>query len=248
MMIWVLAASSVLNALNNSTSGGSSPEGFAVFFLLLSFYWTSQVLKNIVHVTCAGTFASWYFLMGSPAGMPANPTVGALKRASTTSLGSICFGSFIVAVIKTLRAMVQMGSRNRNCTPMPLRSHTPAPSVTDFVSSSPVPPPAGAQRSCAAASSAFCRVWIVPFSSLTPGLTRTWLSMARPIAMPPLRRGTCSCIEDGRSSSMVSPTPVLAHTHRAHWRVSDLSTDVRPWTVPSRAVLLCCCVSAVQIS
>jgi hypothetical protein len=73
-------------------------------YLLFSFYWVSQVIKNVVHVTGAGVFASWYFLHGT-VGVPPNPTLGSLKRATTTSFGSICFGSLIVAALQTLQAV-----------------------------------------------------------------------------------------------------------------------------------------------
>jgi len=74
-------------------------------YLIFSFYWVSQVIKNVVHVTAAGVFASWYFLHGT-VGVPPNPTLGSLKRATTTSFGSICFGSLIVALLRTLRAVL----------------------------------------------------------------------------------------------------------------------------------------------
>jgi len=93
---------------------GKFPEsqfGIIAFFLLVSFYWTSQVIKNVVHVSCAGVYATWYFLTGD-IGMPRNPTLGALKRSMTFSFGSICFGSLIVAVIKALRALVH-GARGQ---------------------------------------------------------------------------------------------------------------------------------------
>lgn len=73
-------------------------------YLVFSFFWTTQVIKNVVHVTVAGVFATWYF--AGEANMPAKPVKGALKRAMTYSFGSIAFGSLIVAVIKTIRAMV----------------------------------------------------------------------------------------------------------------------------------------------
>ncbi|KAJ3362269.1 putative choline transporter, neither null mutation nor overexpression affects choline transport [Allomyces javanicus] len=76
-------------------------------FSLLSWYWTSQVISNVVHVTVAGVFASFYFLSGSPTGMPSSPTWGAFKRATTTSFGSICFGSLIIALIQTTRAVLR---------------------------------------------------------------------------------------------------------------------------------------------
>jgi hypothetical protein len=79
--------------------------GYAVsVFLIFSFYWVSQVLQNIVHVSCSGTFATWYFLSNN---MPANPTAKALRRALTYSFGSICLGSLLVALIKTIRAIVR---------------------------------------------------------------------------------------------------------------------------------------------
>jgi len=93
----------------NMQGGGRNA---AYFLLLVSFYWTSQVIKNIVHVTTAGTFASWYFLY--PQNMPSNPTVGALKRATWTSFGSICLGSLIIAVVKALREIAENGRRSRN--------------------------------------------------------------------------------------------------------------------------------------
>jgi hypothetical protein len=82
-------------------------------FLIFSFYWTFEVIKNVVHVSVSGVVATWYFMSNN---MPANPTLGSFKRAMTTSLGSIAFGSLIVAVIRTmrtlLRAFMNRGSRN----------------------------------------------------------------------------------------------------------------------------------------
>jgi len=64
-------------------------------------------------VTVSGLFASWYFMSGS-VGMPPNPTLGSLKRAITTSFGSICLGSMIVAIIQTLRALIRTIRSNNN--------------------------------------------------------------------------------------------------------------------------------------
>jgi hypothetical protein len=83
-----------------------------IFAFLVSFYWTQQVISNIVHCTSAGAVASWYFL--SPNNSPARPTVEALKRATWTSFGSICLGSLIIAVIKALRYLVQTAGRSKN--------------------------------------------------------------------------------------------------------------------------------------
>lgn len=103
LSFWSFTFAAVLHASNNSTNG------FAIFFLLLSLFWTSMVLKNVGHVTTAGTVASFYFIPQSR-----NATANAFIRAVTTSFGSICFGSLIVSFIHTLRTMLQMFRRREN--------------------------------------------------------------------------------------------------------------------------------------
>jgi len=80
--------------------------GLAAFiFLIFSFYWVFEVIKNVVHVTVSGVVATVYF-MGDM--MPQNPTLDALNRSLTTSFGSICLGSLIVSIIKTIRTLVRL--------------------------------------------------------------------------------------------------------------------------------------------
>lgn len=74
-------------------------------FLLFSFYWTSQVIKNTIHVTTSGAVATWYFMRGT--GMPHNPTLASFRRTVTTSFGSVCLGSLLVALLQTLRAILR---------------------------------------------------------------------------------------------------------------------------------------------
>ncbi|CAH1759261.1 24015_t:CDS:2 [Entrophospora sp. SA101] len=78
-----------------------------LLFLVFSFYWTSQVIKTIVHVTDCGTYASYYFLEGTAQGVGSTPTLSSLKRACTTSFGSVCFGSLIIAALNTLKAILR---------------------------------------------------------------------------------------------------------------------------------------------
>ncbi|KAJ1730668.1 putative choline transporter, neither null mutation nor overexpression affects choline transport [Coemansia sp. Benny D160-2] len=75
-------------------------------YMVLSFYWTSSVILNVLHTTICGTFGTFFFFEGSPGGYPTrNVTLSALKRALTNSFGSVCFGSLVVAVIQTIRAI-----------------------------------------------------------------------------------------------------------------------------------------------
>ncbi|KAJ2483784.1 putative choline transporter, neither null mutation nor overexpression affects choline transport [Coemansia sp. RSA 2131] len=77
-------------------------------FMVFSFYWTSSVILNVLHTTICGTFATFYFFEGAPQGYPTkHVTLSSLKRAMTNSFGSICFGSLVVAIIQTVRAIVR---------------------------------------------------------------------------------------------------------------------------------------------
>jgi len=78
-------------------------DNVIVFLLALSYYWTSQVISNVNLVSVAGVVAEWYFRAPQ---MGPNPMCRSLKRAMTTSFGTICFGSFLVGVIRALRYML----------------------------------------------------------------------------------------------------------------------------------------------
>jgi hypothetical protein len=70
-VIWLVAAAGAMHSIRNqehtvvnpdgstTTTGDSNGKvGVIWFFLLVSFYWTSQVIKNVTHVTVAGTLVS----------------------------------------------------------------------------------------------------------------------------------------------------------------------------------------------
>jgi len=80
-------------------------------YLIFSYYWVSQIIKNVVHTSASGTFATWYFMSTN---MPEHPTIGALKRALTYSFGSICLGSLLVALLQTMKAVLRSFIRRTN--------------------------------------------------------------------------------------------------------------------------------------
>lgn len=91
-------------------------QSLSYFTLILSLYWTLEIIKNILLVTTAGTVATWFFQPERAA-----PVRSSLFRSLTTSFGSICFGSLLVAIIQTLRDSIHLirnnvnnSSRNRN--------------------------------------------------------------------------------------------------------------------------------------
>ena len=93
-----------------SGSGGSCSSGKVaglVFFVTFSYLWTSQVIANVTLCTLAGgPFGQWYYFgpyQADGSGMPKHPTSSAFVRASTTSLGSIAFGSLIVTILEIIK-------------------------------------------------------------------------------------------------------------------------------------------------
>lgn len=91
--------------------GGSCSKGKLIGVLVFVFfagYYISEVIKNLIHVTIAGVYGTWYYLANSDQGEPKHPALGALKRAVTYCFGSICFGSLIVSIIQLIRGLVQI--------------------------------------------------------------------------------------------------------------------------------------------
>mmetsp|Transcript_11125 Transcript_11125/g.16844 ORF Transcript_11125/g.16844 Transcript_11125/m.16844 type:complete len:580 (-) Transcript_11125:1586-3325(-) len=112
---WAITAIVVLDVSADNMEGNEGGEdeelpevnGVVLFLLLLSFYWTQQVIKNVVHVTVAGTVGTWWFTP-KEANSCCSPAVrDSFVRATTYSFGSICFGSLIVAIIEATREMVR---------------------------------------------------------------------------------------------------------------------------------------------
>lgn len=51
----------------------------------------------------AGAIASYYWTQGDSSRMPTMPVLAALKNTIVYHLGSVAFGSFIIAVIQFIR-------------------------------------------------------------------------------------------------------------------------------------------------
>lgn len=83
-----------------------------IAFVTFAGYWITEVLKNLIHVTIAGVYGSWYFCAGKPAGFPSGSTRGSFRRAATYSFGSISFGSLIVAIVQLLRQACNIAKQN----------------------------------------------------------------------------------------------------------------------------------------
>eukprot|EP01132_Coremiostelium_polycephalum_P001430 gene1430-1804_t len=110
-VLWLFFWGSIVSRVYLVYEGGV--YYFLMIYLVFSFYWVINVIKNVVHVTVSGLVATWYFMSGT-VGIPRNPTLKAFNRAVTTSFGSICLGSLLISIIQTLRFCADMmqGSNN----------------------------------------------------------------------------------------------------------------------------------------
>ena len=109
-IVWTAFWIFVLLAVNyNMNLNNQSSNGFVIFLLLISYYWTCEVLINIVHVTVSGVSCSWYFIPNKT-----EHTHDSAKRACTTSFGSICFGALIVSIIQAIRALLRSAKDRDN--------------------------------------------------------------------------------------------------------------------------------------
>jgi hypothetical protein len=81
--------------------------------LLVSFYWTLQVISNVIHTTVAGTVGTWWFSPMEANSCCSSGLLDSWGRSMTYSFGSICLGSLIVAILEMIRTMVRSAANNR---------------------------------------------------------------------------------------------------------------------------------------
>ncbi|RUS20969.1 plasma-membrane choline transporter-domain-containing protein [Endogone sp. FLAS-F59071] len=85
--------------------------------LVLMFFWTFETWKNVLAVTISNIVSHWYFLSSthSPYQLVARyPISRALFWSVTTSFGSVCFGSLLVAALKTGHYFYKRGKNSNN--------------------------------------------------------------------------------------------------------------------------------------
>ena len=96
---------------NEITGVCTDPNYGYMFLLFVSFFFGHQVLQSSIHVTVAGTVGTWWH---SPEenGCCSSGVRNSFVRTVTTSFGSICFGSLLVAIIQALKALAEQARAN----------------------------------------------------------------------------------------------------------------------------------------
>jgi len=91
-------------------------SGGTLALFIFALYWTHEVVKNIIHVTVAGVVGSWWFVPDEANSGCSKSINDSLFRSMTYSLGSICMGSLLVALVQVAHYFVKRardnGSRN----------------------------------------------------------------------------------------------------------------------------------------
>lgn len=88
-------------------------SGWTILLLLLSLYWTTNVIVAYVQVSVAGVAATWLFDKDAAKGCCSPAVWGSLQRAGTYSFGSICLGSLLQGFVGILRWFVQVANNRR---------------------------------------------------------------------------------------------------------------------------------------
>lgn len=115
MAVWAVAFIGVSDETSSCDANGvCSPSYGLLFLLFLSLFFTQQVLESCVHVTVAGTVGTWW-VAPDESGCCSRAVCNSFIRTVTTSFGSICFGSLLVAILQALRALASTARQSDEC-------------------------------------------------------------------------------------------------------------------------------------
>merc|ERR1711971_119363 len=107
--LWIVSFGSTVYITSGCNAQGecqNEPNNILVFAMLLSYYWTAQVIKNVCHVTVAGTVGTWWFTPIEARSFCSHGVRDSFVRSVTTSFGSICLGSILVAIVGFILGVV----------------------------------------------------------------------------------------------------------------------------------------------
>eukprot|EP01018_Ginkgo_biloba_P017013 Gb_03567 [translate_table: standard] len=79
----------------------------AILYHIFGCFWTTQFIIACSLTVIAGAVASYYWARGETSEMPFMPIVSSVKRLLRYSLGSVALGSLVVAIIESIRFMLE---------------------------------------------------------------------------------------------------------------------------------------------
>jgi hypothetical protein len=112
-ILWGLAALGLEFLINNKgeKTGGNDAGGLtgtiAAFAMLTSYFWVSVFIRNVA-AFCAASVTGDYWWKGAS---ERAPTFGAIRRALTTSFGTLSLSALLVSIVRTAKALARMQLR-----------------------------------------------------------------------------------------------------------------------------------------
>lgn len=107
------AAQEALATLGDAIVGEFAAANTNTYLFIYNFFgflWTVQLVGAVGATTIAGSVSAWYWASPSPAErrgkLGRTPVFSSLKRTLRFHLGSLAFGSFIIAVVQLIRALL----------------------------------------------------------------------------------------------------------------------------------------------
>lgn len=79
----------------------------AILYHIFGCFWTTQFIIACSLTVIAGAVASYYWSRGETSEMPFMPVVSSVKRLTRFSLGSMALGSLVVAIIESVRFLLE---------------------------------------------------------------------------------------------------------------------------------------------
>jgi len=85
----------------------STVLNFLQIYYILGLFWSYWLLLAILQTTIAGAVGAWYWSLDKSAkGLPKLPVLGSFGRVMRYHLGSLAFGSLIIALLSTARVVL----------------------------------------------------------------------------------------------------------------------------------------------
>eukprot|EP01060_Flectonema_neradi_P031581 TRINITY_DN4823_c0_g1_i1.p1 TRINITY_DN4823_c0_g1~~TRINITY_DN4823_c0_g1_i1.p1 ORF type:complete len:543 (+),score=89.46 TRINITY_DN4823_c0_g1_i1:78-1631(+) len=105
------------NSATDTCEGHNINENmrYLTIFMVFMFFWVTQFLSGLGHVSVAGCIASWYFARVKSE-IPCGSALTHFNRAISYSFGSIAKGSALLAVFRFVNWCLSVAQReNKNC-------------------------------------------------------------------------------------------------------------------------------------
>ncbi len=118
LIFWSLTSYSTVFIISKCDVSGycqNDINAMIVFLLLISLYWTQQIISNVVRVTVAGTVGTWWWAPHEASSCCSDGVRSSYHRAMTYSFGSICLGSLLVAIVQAMKTMLEKVSFTTFC-------------------------------------------------------------------------------------------------------------------------------------